>query len=124
MARLPIPGQDEANWGTLLNQFLQVEMFGDGTLHYEFAIRSAYDLPSSGAPKEHLSNDVRESLRRASSAVQPASLDPTDFKVTIIKNTGAVPIGIRKGLNFQPSASANVIATSTSFAEATVAIED
>ncbi len=32
MARLPIPGSDDGNWGNILNDFLSVELNGDGTL--------------------------------------------------------------------------------------------
>lgn len=32
MARLPIPGNDDGNWGTLLNDFLDVAHVSDGTL--------------------------------------------------------------------------------------------
>jgi hypothetical protein len=32
MTRLPIPGSDDGAWGTLLNDFLSVELNGDGTL--------------------------------------------------------------------------------------------
>lgn len=31
-ARLPVPGNDDGTWGTILNQFLQVSHNGDGTL--------------------------------------------------------------------------------------------
>ena len=31
MARLPTPGSDDGNWGTLLNEFLEVEHDTDGT---------------------------------------------------------------------------------------------
>jgi hypothetical protein len=32
MTRLPIPGSDSGNWGAILNEFLSVELNGDGTL--------------------------------------------------------------------------------------------
>lgn len=32
MARLPIPGSDDGAWGTILNEFLSVELHADGTL--------------------------------------------------------------------------------------------
>ena len=31
MARLPIPGSDEGNWGEVLNNFLRIEHNSDGT---------------------------------------------------------------------------------------------
>jgi len=31
MARLPIPGSDEGNWGEVLNNFLSIEHNSDGT---------------------------------------------------------------------------------------------
>lgn len=36
MARLPTPGGDDGNWGTLLNQYLEVEHNGDGTHKTEY----------------------------------------------------------------------------------------
>jgi len=33
MARLPVPGADDGNWGSLLNEFLEVRHNNDGTLH-------------------------------------------------------------------------------------------
>lgn len=32
MARLPIPGGDEGNWGTILNEYLSVSLDSDGTV--------------------------------------------------------------------------------------------
>src|SRR5581483_9248298 len=32
MARLPVPGQDDGTWGTILNSFLEVSLNSDGTL--------------------------------------------------------------------------------------------
>ena len=31
MARLPVPGSDEGNWGEILNNFLHIEHNSDGT---------------------------------------------------------------------------------------------
>lgn len=36
MTRLPIPGSDDGNWGTLLNDFLSTEMQADGKLKIRF----------------------------------------------------------------------------------------
>lgn len=32
MARLPVPGSDDNNWGIVLNEYLAVELLADGTL--------------------------------------------------------------------------------------------
>src|SRR5688572_20951013 len=43
MARLPIPGSDSGTWGTVLNEFLQVEHNDDGTLKAAGSLASKAD---------------------------------------------------------------------------------
>jgi hypothetical protein len=122
MARLPVPGQDNAQWGTLLNEFLLTELYDDGTLHYSFAIQSAYDLPVDGVPRSDLATQVLRSLNRADAAVTTDEVDIDDLVVTVKKN-GTI-IGQHKAINFIPSASMNVVATDQAPYQASVAIED
>ncbi len=48
MARLPTVGGDTGNWGTILNQFLQVEHNADGTLIKSLAATASYIIYQSG----------------------------------------------------------------------------
>lgn len=64
MARLPIPGSDDGTWGTILNDFLSVELNSDGTL------KNGYKKPSTGIPKTDLESAVQTSLGMADSAEQ------------------------------------------------------
>jgi hypothetical protein len=63
MARLPILGGDEGNWGQILNDFLAVEFIVDdpdpskiGTLRKTDIILAKYGKPPSGIPYSDLSN--------------------------------------------------------------------
>ncbi len=55
MARLPIVGGDSGNWGTLLNQFLQVAHNSDGTLN---SVLSVYNVKDYGAEVDGITNDT------------------------------------------------------------------
>jgi hypothetical protein len=114
MVRLPVPGQDESNWGTLLNSFLLSELYEDGTLHYDFQIVSRYDKPASGIPKAHLANDVQSLLNQAQTSVQPSGLMVENLQVTV-KKTDPTPttttVGTRKGLNLNSGTNLNIIVT-------------
>jgi hypothetical protein len=95
MARLPIPGGDSGDWGTILNDFLEVSLNGDGTiqtgaLQQAGGVTSvntiapnsggnvtltpanigAYAKPSGGIPSSDLSSSVQADLTAASTAVQ------------------------------------------------------
>lgn len=64
-ARLPTPGSDDGVWGTVLNDFLDVEHNPDGTLKRAAQIDSAYTKPSGGIPKSDLAAAVQASLTTA-----------------------------------------------------------
>jgi len=95
MARLPIVGGDSGNWGTILNDFLEVSLNGDGTIQpaaitqagavtsvntvapnasgnvtLTAASVGAYTKPSGGIPSSDLSSSVQADLSAAGSAVQ------------------------------------------------------
>jgi hypothetical protein len=53
MARLPTPGGDSGNWGTILNDFLSVEHEADGTLKSDGSLASKAD-----ASHTHAQSDV------------------------------------------------------------------
>jgi hypothetical protein len=50
MARLPNPGGDEGQWGTVLNNFLQVSLRNDGTL------KEADDITANTAHRKATTN--------------------------------------------------------------------
>lgn len=68
-ARLPTPGGDDGNWGTLLNEFLEVEHNEDGT-------HLSASTSQSGVVELATSQEVNEG-ESASLVVTPASLYST-----------------------------------------------
>ncbi|RYF28733.1 MAG: hypothetical protein EOO17_04325 [Chloroflexi bacterium] len=63
MARLPQPGGDSGNWGTILNDFLSQSLKSDGTL--KDASISAGQLADNAIAETKLSSDVRTKLNAA-----------------------------------------------------------
>lgn len=62
MARLPQPGGDSGNWGTILNDYLSQAHKADGT------------LKDGSITATKLITSVQTSLTKADSAVQPAEI--------------------------------------------------
>lgn len=116
MAQLPIPGGDSGTWGTILNDFLEVSLNGDGTIQpsaltaaggvasvntitpqsggnvtLTAANVGAYAKPSGGIPSSDLSSSVQAELTTASTAVQSVN-GLTGPTVTLTASTvGALP---------------------------------
>lgn len=72
MARLPTPGGDNNQWGSILNDFLGVEHNTDGTLKKAGEIANAlstanskYTKPGSGIPLADLTSGVQTTLNNA-----------------------------------------------------------
>jgi acyl-CoA thioesterase I len=77
MARLPVPGSDNGQWGQILNDFLGVEHNSDGILKNVARpndVSAKYTKPDAGIPVTDLSLGVKTSLEKADSSVQPANL--------------------------------------------------
>ncbi|MFZ1250549.1 MAG: hypothetical protein WAR37_03850 [Candidatus Microsaccharimonas sp.] len=91
MARLPIDGADEGNWGKILNEFLRVEHNEDGTLKARADINQKYSKPSTGIPKEDLSSEVQSKLQ--STEQPPSSLSMIDVAYTALRGRPLVIIG-------------------------------
>lgn len=91
MARLPQPGGDSGDWGTILNDYLLVEHDNDGHLkpgvvgatqiadgalpqakvqNLGTDLAAKYTKPETGIPKTDLSADVQASLTKADTALQ------------------------------------------------------
>lgn len=102
MARLPNPGSDNGVWGALLNDFLAVEHFNDGSLRKADLITNAqqtadskYTLPSTGIPETDLASSVQTKLNTvASGGVSSVSgktgavvLDKADVGLANVDNT-------------------------------------
>jgi hypothetical protein len=87
MTRLPIPGSDGGSWGTILNDFLSVEINTNGTLKIrtDGTLSAFYVRPGSGIPDGDLSAAVQAQLSQGVSAYQkPASGIPeTDLAVAL-----------------------------------------
>ncbi len=71
MARLPAVGSDNGVWGSILNDFLNVEHNTDGSLKIR-TDGTFYSKPSGGVPKTDLASSVQTSLGSADSALQPS----------------------------------------------------
>jgi hypothetical protein len=104
MARLPVLGGDENNWGQLLNDFLAVEHIVDdpdpakiGTLRKTDIILAKYGKPPAGIPRTDLDAQVNGLLDLASTAVQP-----NDSRITtsglVVKKSGTT-VGTQHTLN-------------------------
>lgn len=83
MARLPVPGQDENVWGTVLNDYLSVSHNSDGSLQTT-AVTSAggYQKPALGIPKTDLASAVQTSLGLADSSLQSGTTASGDLSGT------------------------------------------
>lgn len=108
MARLPQPGSDNGVWGTILNDFLNVEHNTDGSLKLrsDGTLNAYYQKPGSGIPKSDLASSVQNSL------------DP----VLNVKNFGAVGDGsnddtssIQAALDALPSSGGTVLLPSGTY---------
>lgn len=64
MSRLPIPGSDDGVWGSVLNDFLGVELNSDGTLKRAADINAKYTKPGSGIPASDLAASVQAALTK------------------------------------------------------------
>ena len=60
--RLPTPGGDDGDWGTILNDFLSVELNTDGSLKRASDINAKYVKPSTGIPATDLESAVQAEL--------------------------------------------------------------
>lgn len=76
MARLPQPGGDAGNWGTILNEYLSQSHTVDGSLK-DGVITAA-----------KLASGVQSSLAKADSAVQAAQFDQTEKSTNKAQSNG------------------------------------
>lgn len=116
MARLPIPGSDNGDWGNILNSFLEISHNSDGTLANNTvgtnqiqnnavtsaqldtptqtvitSITNKYEKPSSGIPSSDLASNVQTSLTAASSAIQSVN-NKTGTSITLAaSDINAIP---------------------------------
>jgi hypothetical protein len=94
MSRLPVIGQDDNVWGSILNGFLSVSLNPDGTLNTSsVALSGAYFKPTGGIPSSDLSAAIQTALTSASTAVQSVN----GQMGTAITLTGLPPTGSAGG---------------------------
>lgn len=98
MSRLPVPGSDDGAWGAILNDYLAVEHYADGSLRRaadiataksaaqaaQTAAQAAYAKPGAGIPKADLENTVQTSLGKADTALQSAPV------ASVVGQTGVI----------------------------------
>jgi parallel beta-helix repeat protein len=95
MARLPVPGADNENWGDILNKFLRVEHNADGTLKLRSS-KAFYTKPANGIPATDLSPAVQSTLSqvinvRSYGATGDGSTNDTDaFNRALVAAAGAM----------------------------------
>ena len=75
MVRLPQVGSDAGDWGTILNNFLDVEHNPDGTLKSSGSLAVKYTKPSGGIPITDLSSNVQSALAQATASAPVSQLD-------------------------------------------------
>ena len=85
MARLPIPGSDNGTWGTLLNEYLDVEHNSDGTLKRGSDITNA--LSTANAAQTSANNKIDKSLATTKGDLLVASASSTLARLGVGSNT-------------------------------------
>lgn len=115
MARLPLVGGDNGDWGDVLNQFLEISHNADGALlSSAVSTAGAYFKPGTGIPSSDLASAVQTDIGLAATAVQlsavgavsgVASLDSSGFiPAAQFGNTIAAPLNDRGGQVFNVKA--------------------
>lgn len=69
MPRLPIPGNDVGSWGTILNDFLSVELNSDGTL------KKAADITQAQTSADNAQSTANSAQSTANAAIPSSWLD-------------------------------------------------
>ena len=85
MSRLPQPGGDVGQWGSVLNDYLLVAHNSDGSLKNAGIIAAKYTLPSGGIPRADLDADVQASLESAVTGIAP---DATTITKGLVRLSG------------------------------------
>lgn len=97
--RLPTPGGDEGNWGSILNDFLQVSLSSTGQLNSNTV--GTNQVVSGSLTKVKLASDVQTSLTAADNAIPSSqkgasngvasltgtTLTPSQIPATVVTNT-------------------------------------
>ncbi|MBI3889066.1 hypothetical protein HY312_00610 [Candidatus Saccharibacteria bacterium] len=94
MARLPQPGGDSGNWGSILNDYLSQAHKTDGTLKDDVVAANALasnavvesSLADSAVTKPKLASSVQASLNKADTSVQPADIQSKVNKSDLFLN--------------------------------------
>jgi hypothetical protein len=89
MSRLPIPGSDDSTWGTILNDFLSVELNADGTLKKASTINSAEQTANKGAANGYAPLDATAKLPQAN---LPAHSHTLTFSLGTFTKTGTLAV--------------------------------
>jgi hypothetical protein len=88
--RLPTVGGDDGNWGTILNDFLEVSLNGDGTLSGSAVSTAGGALTTNNLSDLTSASTARTNLGLGSAATQSAG---SANGVATLDGTGNVPVG-------------------------------
>ncbi len=109
MARLPTPGSDDGDWGTILNDYLSVSHGDDGTLG-DNAVTSAQI--ADGAIADAQVSDTAE-IAQSKIAGLTTDLGGIQSDVTDLETTVSAMSSIQSGVLFQAASAAEIASGAT-----------
>jgi hypothetical protein len=108
MTRLPVPGSDDGDWGTLLNDFLEVSHGPDGSLlPAALTTAGAYIKPTTGIPATDLDSATQADLGVANTAVQSINSKNGSSITLAASDVGALATSTRLSQLSDTSGAAN-----------------
>ncbi|HEU0266379.1 MAG TPA: glycosyl hydrolase family 28-related protein, partial [Candidatus Saccharimonadaceae bacterium] len=108
-----MPGSDDGQWGTLLNDFILAERNSDGSLKIrsDGTLANMYKMPTGGIPNSDLAASVQSAISASASAVQPTDTVAGDLSGTVLAPTVSSIAGVK--LSGTPN-SGNILSATSS----------
>ncbi|MGH7218658.1 MAG: hypothetical protein ACREGE_04425 [Candidatus Microsaccharimonas sp.] len=85
MVRLPEPGGDDGQWGSILNEFLSVEHNTDGSLKQNASLEAKYSKPSTGIPLSDLTSSLQTTIQSINT-IEPGFAPVAGAKVLVTQD--------------------------------------